>query len=444
MKRYITEQLREWKYAEPRLPLLLAGARGVGKTYSVLNFSHSEFDNVIYLDLEADPTSRSVFSSAHSVEDVIKNITLHTGQAFDIRDTLLVLDEIQVCEGAYQFLESLCSAQGIIPYCVAITSYPTSGIFSMRNQLPTNLKQLTMGPMSFEEFCWANNKRSLVTAVFETYDQDKPFVLHQDASRLLYEYLLVGGLPAAVSAYAQSSQLAYVKTAQEGVMMHRIADITRYAPEGEAQKAFELYHALSPQLMEQNKKFTFTAIKPTARYSLYQKALQWLLDSGLVLKCTKVSEGIAPLADHTLETNFKLYQTDLGLLSFALSLGSDLVLRPDKVDTVISDALLENFMAIHFAFQGVPLYYWGAASRASVPFVLETHRDAASQPNVAVIPVELRSSLQARSRSLRSFIDRYKVTKALRVSPRNFSHLGTIREVPYYAAPMIGKRIFEH
>lgn len=421
MRRKIMQRLLAWKHKTNRLPLLLYGARQVGKTFILQEFGQQYFQNTVYINFEEDRILAAYLELKLTPAYIIRTIEEQYAVKIKPEKTLLILDEVQSCERALTALKYF--AEQAPEYCVvAAGSLLGVAINRERFSFPVGKVQLeTLYPLDFEEYLWAVGKEPLAQLIRTSYEASQPLPepLHQEALNLYRDYLLIGGMPAVVSTALQGG--AYVEL-QRIIYSSYVADMAKYAGRSDRVKIAEAYDSLPAQLAKENKKFQYKLIRTGARSSLYGSSIDWLVQSGIVLKCTCCEQGMMPLAAYEDLSSFKLYFSDVGLFAARLQLSRQ---RLELVNQYLG-ALTENYLAVQLRANDYQLHYWVSGAAAEVDFLLVRAGE--------VVPVECRAATHVRSKSLLSFVKSYGCAYSIRVSARNFGAENGIRSVPLYAA----------
>lgn len=422
MRRKIMEKLVAWQSAATeRLPLLLYGARQVGKTYILKEFGKLNFKNTVYINFEENNVLAGYLEMRLTPSYIIKVIEEQYKVKIEPEKTLLIFDEIQSCERALTALKYF--AEQAPEYCIVAAGSLLGVAINRENfSFPVGKVKLEhLYPLDFEEFLWAKEKTSLVQMIRSCYVADKPLPepLHQEALSLYREYLLVGGMPAVVNACLNDGN---AEEMEHLLYKSYVADMAKYAGKSESIKIAEAYDSLPAQLAKENKKFQYKLIRTGARASLYGTSIDWLIQSGIVLKCTRCEQGMMPLAAYEDLSSFKLYFSDLGIFASRLQLTRQTALHMEQ----FLGALTENYVAIQLQANGYQLHYWESNAMAEIDFVIVQ--------NGSVVPVECKANVNVKSKSLQSFVKRYGIQKSIRLSARNFGCENNIKSVPLYAA----------
>ena len=431
MERRITRALLDWKDSPSRKPLLLFGARQVGKTYTLRELGHTAYESVAFVDFVRDTWAAPVFEGSLDPHVLVPQLSAYLGMDILPGKTLLVLDEIQLCERALTALKYFCDDAP--EYHVAAAG-SLLGVKLRRDQslFPVGkVDMMALHPMSFDEYLAARGEGRLAALIKEALAANQSFGLHERALELYREYLLVGGMPEVVASFvgagAVPGALDLVRSRQLEIDRAYLADIAKYAPMGEMPRVSEVWASVPSQLAKENRKFQYKTIRTGARANQYESAIAWLVSTGTVQRCYRVGEGVAPLTTFENLSSFKLYKADTGLLAASYqALPVDVMPHDDKAAR-FRGGMAENYVMQQFVSRDVLPHYWGTASRAEVEFV---ERDR----NGEVVPIEVKSGSNVRSSSLGVYRRSYGPAYAVRVSARNFGFEDGVRSIPLYAA----------
>ncbi|MBT1160597.1 ATP-binding protein [Bifidobacterium sp. SO1] len=436
MRRTIDSQLAQWKDSAHRKPLVLFGARQVGKTYAITHFADRAFDNIAYVDFSRDERAAAIFGQSIAPTDIIHGLESLLRMDISPEHTLIVLDEIQLCERALTSLKYFCDDA---PQYHVIAAGSLLGVKVNRSKysFPVGkVDMLTLHPMNFEEYLWAKGEDRLADDIREAYDSPtRPFMLHDKAMELVREYTLVGGMPEPTKAYIESGgSLQTARTLQRNITTAYTADMAKYSSARETQRILEAWNSIPRQLAKENHKFQYKTIRSGGRANAYQGALSWLVSAGIITRLTQVSEPTAPLRAFEDPSTFKVYMADTGLLScdYDVTL-TDLMPADDKA-SAFRGALNENYVLQQLTAAEIPAYYWGNLNRGEVEFIVRD-RDG------NVVPIEVKSGGNVTARSLVAYRAKYRPAYAVRLSAKNFGVEGDLRSIPLYAAWVLAERI---
>lgn len=426
MKRKIVDNLKKWKDSSGRMPLIIHGARQVGKTYTALSFGKENYKNTVYFNLEDSAEVSNIFERDLSPERIIKELSAKSGQTILKGDTLIIFDEIQACERALTSLKYFCENAPEY-HIIAAGSLLGVAINREKYSFPVGkVNMITLYPLDFEEYLWALDKGQMAELISNCYDSNEPLSLHETAIDLYKSYILTGGMPQAVLEYIREKDYNFVTAAQKNINDAYIADMAKYATPGETAKIMAAFNSVPAQLAKDNRKFQYKTIKTGARAYEYETPLDWLKASGVIIKCHKVTEGKLPLSAYSDNVSFKVYMTDTGLLCSKFGIPSNAVLVDTPSFEGFKGALAENYVASALVSNGYMPYYWESNGKAEVDFVIQDREGN-------IIPIEVKSSDNVRSKSLNQYVTKYHPKYSIRVSARNFGFENGIKSVPLYA-----------
>jgi predicted AAA+ superfamily ATPase len=426
VKRKIVEKLEKWKTSSSRRPLLLYGARQVGKTYTVLSFGKEHYKNTVYCNFEDSTELAAIFERDLNPDRIIRELAAKSGQSIFKGDTLLCFDEIQSCERALTSLKYFCENAPEY-HIIAAGSLLGVAVNREKYSFPVGkVKLLTMYPLDLEEFLWALGKTELAELIRSSFTTDEPLSLHETALDLYRLYLLTGGMPRAVLEYSEKQDYNFVLAEQKTLNDAYLADMAKYATPMETARIMAAFNSVPAQLAKDNHKFQYKVIKSGARAYEYETPLEWLRASGVIIKCHKVNEGKLPLTAYMDGSAFKVYLTDTGLLCAKFNIPANAVLSETASFVGFKGALAENYVCAALTFNGYTPFYWDSQGKAEIDFVIQD-RDG------NVIPVEVKSGDNVKAKSLAQFVGRYQPRYSIRISAKNFGFENGIKAVPLYA-----------
>ena len=431
MRRAIVTELIEWKTKGSRKPLLLYGARQVGKTHLIRGFGKKFYKNMAYINLETDPIASTWFDDNIEPKRIIMLLESYVKSRIVPNETLIIFDEVQSSERALtslKYFNELAKEYHII----AAGSLLGVAIKRENYSFPVgNVESKTLHPFTFEEFLWSQDEDILVHEIRNAFNENKPLhpSLHKRASDLYKIYLVVGGMPARIIEYNSTGSLVTVPGIQNGIINDYIADMAKYASDSEAIKIRASFNSVPAQLAKENRKFQYKIVQRGGSSSIFGEAIDWLVTARVVNKCHNLSTPDIPLEVYKDFTNFKLYMSDTGLLTMASRTPQEIILNLGESDNRFLDAIAENYVAQHFATHNKNLFFWRSDSKsggqAEIDFVL--------QEGINIIPVEVKAGERTTSRSLSVFAKRFKPIYSIRVSTKNFGFENEIKSVPLYA-----------
>ena len=426
MKRKIVDKLLEWKNSDRRMPLVLFGARQVGKTYTVLSFGKEQYKNTVYCNFEDSRELAAIFERDLNPERLVRELAAKSGQTLLPGDTLLFFDEIQACERALTSLKYFCENAPEY-HVIAAGSLLGIAVHREKYSFPVGKVDLmTLYPLDFEEFLWALGKESLSVLIRHSFSSNSPLSLHATALEFYRAYLVIGGMPRPVLEYVEKQDFNFVLAAQKTINDVYIADMAKYATAMETTKIMAAFASIPAQLAKVNRKFQYKVIKSGARAYEYETPLDWLKASGMIIKCTKVNAGKLPLSAYQEAASFKVYMTDTGLLCAKFGIPASAVLVDTQSFLDFKGALAENYVCSALTTNGYIPYYWESQGEAEVDFVIQDQKGT-------IVPIEVKSSDNVRAKSLAQFVGRYESPGSIRISARNFGFENAIKSVPLYA-----------
>jgi predicted AAA+ superfamily ATPase len=426
MERKIINSLLAWKNNAGRQPLVLQGARQVGKTYILLSFGKRHYKNIAYFSMEESKEIPAVFERDLNPERIVRELSAQSGQTIMPNDTLIIFDEIQASEQALTSLKYF--AEKAPQYHIAAAG-SLLGIAMRRERFSFpvgKVDMLQLYPMDFEEFLWAVGQQKLCGLIKEAYESFAPLSLHNMAMDWYKTYLAVGGMPRVVQEYAEKCDFDFVAALQRTLNDSYIADMAKYATPQETTRIMAAWASVPAQLAKENRKFQYNVIKSGARAKDYQLTLDWLNAAGMIIKCIHVTEGKLPLSAYAENEAFKVYMLDTGILCSKLDIPASVVIHAPQAFDGFKGALTENYICQALATNGIKPYYWTSGGKAEVDFIFQDKHGS-------VIPLEAKSAENVRSKSLRLFRDKYQPPYSIRVSAKNFGFENKIMSIPLYA-----------
>lgn len=423
MKRYILDDLRIWKESKRRKPLIVRGARQVGKTWALEEFGKEFKDGFLRINFDKQPEYHQFFETTKDVRRIIKNLALASGQKITT-DTLLIFDEIQACPNALNTLKYFC--EDAPEYYIACAG-SLLGLTLSEGFPVGKVDFLDMGPMTFKEFLLANGDNNLVEYM-ETLDtiENVPDAFSEPLTEKLKMFFVVGGMPEAVKVWTEDGDIKGVDKVQLEILDSYEADFGKHAPIIDVPKISLIWKSLPSQLARENKKFLYSAVKEGARAREYENALTWLQNADLVKHVSKISKPSLPISAYEDLTAFKIYMGDVGLLRRHAHLASSAFTENNRLFTEFKGALTENFvlqgLLRHYEVQP---YYW-ADTTHEVDFIIQREND--------IFPIEAKAGQNVSGASIKQYLRNYEEdTKfAVRFSLKNLSFDGKILNVPLY------------
>lgn len=425
MERTVMNDLIAWKERVDRKPLILLGARQVGKTYILKEFGRQHYDNVAYINCDNNELAKGLFELDYDMQRIILSIGAITGQQVLPGKTLIVLDEIQELRRGLASLKYFC--ENVPQYHVAVAGSLLGIMLHEGESFPVGkVNTLTMYPMSYEEFLLAKGRHQLADLLNEGH-WDVVGGLKSIYVQTLREYYLVGGMPEAVKKFVETNDANQVREIQQEILQAYDRDISKHAPAEQVIRINQVWHSIPSQLAKENKKFIYGVMKKGARAKDYELAIQWLLDAGLVHKVNRLTTVAMPLKIHEDISAFKLYMLDCGLLGAMSAIPPAALLLPNADNTAKGD-FTENFVCCQMKTvrQLVFGYYSRDNSQLELDFVVQCGLD--------VVPVEVKAEENLQSKSLKTFLAAHPDMKALRFSMSDYRSQEKITNVPLYGA----------
>lgn len=398
----------------------------MGKTYTALTFGKQYYKNTAYFNMEDSSEIISIFERDLDPARIVSELSVKLGEAIYPDDTLIIFDEIQACERALTSLKYFCEKA---PQYHIIAAGSLLGVALKREKysFPVGkVDMMTLYPLDFEEFLWATGHEKLCAMIQDSFSGFTPLSLHDTALDLYKTYLVVGGMPKAVSEYVETKDFDFVTAAQKSLNDAYIADMAKYATPQDTTRIMAAWGSVPAQLSKENHKFQYKVIKSGARAYEYETAIDWLKAAGMVNICTRVREGKMPLAAFADNDSFKLYMMDTGLLCSKFSIAANVVLHSPHSFDGFKGALAENYIMQALTVNGFEPFYWSSPGKAELDFVIQDRSGN-------ILPLEGKSADNVKAKSLRTFVSLYEPPYAIRVSAKNFGFENNIKSIPLYA-----------
>ena len=428
MYRKIMIFLEAWKNSVHRKPLILQGARQVGKTYSILEFGRTHYENVAYFNFETNPKLNETFEENISPDYLIPILSHIAGQTIVKEKTLIVFDEIQLCERALTSLKYFCENA---PDYHIIVAGSLLGVAVNRAKFSFPVGKVdmkTLYPMDMEEFMLALGENDLVEQIKKCFQTNTPLpsALHDASMQLYRQYLVVGGMPECVMHFAETKDYILVRHTQDTILASYLNDMGKYNTPNKVKKIMLVYDSITVQLSRKNTRFQYKLIKKGGRASEFENAIEWHCLSGIVSQVYKVEQIKKPLENYRDIDAFKIYVSDLGLLCANKDLAANDILYMVEEINDFKGGMAENYVNVQFSINGYRTYYWESERGAEIDFIIQ--RDG------QLIPIEVKSADNTRAKSLKVYMDTYKPAYAIKLSAKNFGFEDNKKIVPLYAA----------
>lgn len=425
MERFIMQDLIAWKNREDRKPLILLGARQVGKTYILKEFGQREFENVAYINCDNNAMVKDLFATDYNIERILLTIGAITGVNIQAGKTLIIMDEIQELHRGLASLKYFCEEAR--EYHVAVAGSLLGLTLHQGESYPVGkANTLEMFPMTYEEFLLARGFKQRVD-LLQSGMWDVVNSLRTLYIQHLREYYLVGGMPEAVKKFIDTNDANAVREVQKEILHAYEKDISKHAPDEQVVRINQVWNSIPSQLAKENKKFIYGVVKQGARAKDYELAIQWLIDAGLIYKISRVKTIGMPLKIHEDISAFKLYLLDCGLLGAMSNTPPALLLLPNNDNSGKGD-FTENFICCQLeSLRNIPIYYYSKEnSQLEIDFVI--------QIDTNIIPLEVKAEENLQAKSLKVILANNPGMYGLRFSMSDYREQENITNVPLYGA----------
>lgn len=425
MERTAIKYLYEWKNKENRKPLIIRGARQVGKTWLMKEFGKKEYAQTAYVNFESSKILKDLFSEDYNITRIINAIQIETGVQINAQDTLIILDEIQEAKGG---ITSLKYFYENTPEYHVIAAGSLLGVsLHQHTSFPVGkVNFMDLYPLSFPEFLKALNQESLLKLI-ESGEWDLIRNFKTKFAELLRQYYYTGGMPEVVLSFQQKKDYTEVRQIQNNILLAYEQDFSKHAPAEVVPRIRMLWNSTLAQLAKENKKFIYSAVKKGARAKDFELSLSWLVDSGLIYKVNRINKAGVPLKAYEDMDAFKLFIVDVGLLAAIGNLDVKTLLDGNTIFEEFKGALTEQYTLQQLkTIPEIPIYYWSAdKANAEIDFVIQ------HQSNV--VPIEVKATENLQAKSLKSFKKRYPKSVAVRTSMSDYRKEDWLVNVPLYA-----------
>jgi len=423
MKRSVYKKMLAWKDSEGRKPLLLLGARQVGKTWLMQEFGRNEYENVLYANFETAKGLSKYFEPSLEPSLIIPGLQTEFKMEIHPQKTLIIFDEVQHSEHALNSLKYFCEKA---PEYHVIAAGSFLGVATHGGFPVGKVNRITLYPLSFYEFLDALGYESMSKAV---YEKNLPLIqtLSSKFEELLKAYFYVGGMPDAVHSYSKFNDIAKVRKIQKDILEDYEADFSKHVSPANVPKVKMIWNSIPVHLAKEKKKFMYKEIKEGARSHAYEDAMTWLFDTKLVYKVSQISSPVLPLSRSAQRDAFKLYMVDIGLLCAQADLSIKTFFEPDnRIFGEFRGALTEQFVLQELkANYDYPVFYWANDSgQAEVDFLLQYENE--------LVPLEVKSGIQTKAKSLNVYIEKYNPNLAIKSSLKNYGKTGNLLSIPLY------------
>lgn len=423
MERDALKQLVEWKNSKRRKPLILQGARQVGKTWLMKEFGRLEYKKVAYVSFDNNKMLQQAFSNYTDTNELITNIEIETNIKINPEETLIILDEIQECPNAITSLKYFCEEAP--QYHIIVAGSLLGLVHHSGTGFPVGkVNFLNLFPLTFFEFLSANNEDLLRKAL----EEKRTDLTNNFSSKLityLRYYYFIGGMPEVVQSFIDNKDFNEVRKIQKEILISYKNDFSKHADSNTSERIGMVWESISSQLAKENKKFVYNAIKTGARAKDFEIALAWLRDSGLVYKITKISKPSLPIKVYEDIDIFKLFILDVGLLGALSGLSAKTIIDGDKIFTEFKGALTEQYVLQQLKPSISFIHYWTSKSNvAEIDFIAQVDND--------IIPIEVKATTNLKAKSLSQYRKNYSPKHTVRTSLANYKVDEDLYNIPLY------------
>jgi uncharacterized protein len=432
MKRSKLTDLIEWKHSENRKPLLLRGARQVGKTWLIKEFGNTHYDQMVYINLEKNKRLKNLFQDDFDVKRIVTALQAESGLKILPDTTLIVFDEIQAIPEAITALKYFC--EDAPEYHIIAAGSLLGVALHTHTSFPVGKVQfLDLNPLSFTEFLEAMGE-SMYVDILSRDDWTLTTAMKTKFIERLRQYYFVGGMPEAVSHFSANGDFSKVRVIHEQILEAFEQDFSKYAPAAIVPRIRMLWNSVPSQLARENRKFIYGAIKEGARAKDYEIALSWLIDCGLVHKVMRITKPAIPAKAYEDSSAFKLFLVDVGLLSALCEIDSSTLLKGNEMFTEFKGSLTEQFVLQQLIILHKSVYYWSAdRSTSEIDFLIQSEGK--------ILPIEVKAEENLQAKSLKVFRDKFSPEVSIRLSMSDYRKQDWLVNIPLYAVNRLSEII---
>lgn len=430
MYRKAYEELLSWKEKKNRKPLILRGARQVGKTWLLKHFGAEQYESVAYFNLENSQKLTKVFELDLDPQRIVRTLESISNEKITPGKTLIILDEIQSIPRALTSLKYFC--EDAPEYHIAVAGSLLGIALHPGTSFPVGkVDFIDILPMNFYEYLKATGEDGMAKIINDRQSLSETTIFHDNLIRHLKNYMVIGGMPEAVKTYIDGGTFATVREVQENIINSYEVDFSKHAPNTEAPKIRDIYDTMATCLSRENKKFIFSAIRKSARAREYEAALLWLEDTGLATKVERIEGVKLPLKAYANRNIFKLFFSDIGLLGAKMELDPQIILNSDDLYEEYKGAFAEQFAFQEMKAAGkTTFYYSDESTRNEVDFIVQDEENG-------VLPIEVKSGQNLKSTSFNNFLNKYRLNKGVKLSILPYKENDVIINMPLYLAGII-------
>ena len=431
MKRFALERLKEWKEKPNRKPLIIRGARQVGKTWLMKEFGKTFFEKVAYVNFDSNTRMQQVFDGEINIERIVLAISAETGISVNPENTLLIFDEVQEVPKALSSLKYFC--ENAPEYAVVAAGSLLGVALHKGTSFPVGkVDFMDLYPLTFQEFLCALGEERFVE-ILRGKDTDMVTMFKSKYIDRLREYYFVGGMPEVVQTYVDTKDFNQVREIQKNLLNYYQQDFSKHAEISLVPRLNLVWNSIPMQLAKENKKYIYGQVRKGARAKDFELAIQWLLDCGLIHTVHRIEKPALPLKAYMNLDIFKIYLLDVGLLMAMTGLNAQVIIDGNRIFTEFKGALTEQYILQQLiAGENVEPYYYSAEnSKGEIDFIL--------QGNTSVIPLEVKAEENLRAKSLKAFCEKYKPKYAVRTSMSDYREQEWMTNIPLYNIDRIGE-----
>ena len=424
MKRFALDRLKEWKDKKGRKPLIIRGARQVGKTWLMKEFGNTCFEKVAYVNFDSNTRMKQVFDGEITVERIILAISAETGVSIDSKNTLLIFDEVQEVPRALSSLKYFC--ENAPEYAIVAAGSLLGVALHKGTSFPVGkVDFMNLYPLSFQEFLCALGEERFVS-ILQGTDVEMVTMFKSKYIDRLREYYYVGGMPEVVQIYAETKAFNRVREIQKNLLNYYQQDFSKHAEVSLVPRLNLVWNSIPMQLAKENKKYIYGQVREGTRAKDFEFAIQWLLDCGLIHKVQRVNKPSLPLKAYIDFNAFKIFLLDIGLLIAMADLDAQVIIDGNRIFTEFKGALTEQYILQQMIAEvGIEPYYFSTAnSKGEIDFLL--------QGRTSIVPVEVKAEENLRAKSLKAFCDKYQPKFAVRTSMSDYREQEWMTNIPLY------------
>ena len=423
MFRKIFVDLLDWKKNLNKKPLIIQGARQVGKTWIMQEFAQKEYKNYLYVNFERDRDVANIFENNLDPKFIIENLEIKYDKKITEQDTLIIFDEIQECPNALTSLKYFCEETKYNIVCAG--SFLGIALHKNTSFPVGKVEFLSLHPLDFKEFLIANDKEKLVN-ILNKQDFNQIKIFKNEFENNLKLYFYIGGMPEVVQEYVNNKNLLTARKIQERIVESYINDFSKHVEKNVFTKMLDLWRSIPSQLSKENRKFIYKNIKEGARSKDYEIAMQWLNDCGLIHKVKRISKPNFPINSYIDNSNFKLFLVDIGLLSCLSSLDSKVIIEGSDIFNEFKGSLTEQFVLQELkASNKLLINYWtNKNGNAELDFIIQKNR--------YIIPIEVKATVNLQAKSLKVYNELFKPELSIRTSLADYKKTDNLYDIPLY------------